>query len=157
MKLVCCCTMSSKAAESFKQKCEALFKEADKDGNGLSIQELASLIRKVSLVDITDEEIIKIFLDLDDNCDRIISWEEFSDVFNKKDPKKIQESELKAAFMEMDTDGSGKLTKAEIKAQFVKLGIKVSDDRLDQILAEADVDRDGSINYSEFLSAWAKE
>lgn len=144
------------AADSFKQKCEKLYKEVDKNGDGLSIQELSELIRKVSTVPISNEEIIEWFMDLDDDGDRKISWAEFSDVFAKKDPKKVQESELKAVFQQMDTDKSGKLNRNEIKQQFVKLAIKMTDQRLDQILNQADKDKDGNINYEEFLAAWSK-
>ena len=30
------------------------------------------------------------FMDMDDNNDKMLTWDEFSDVFAKKDPKKVQ-------------------------------------------------------------------
>ena len=59
-------------------------------------------------------------------------------------------------FKEMDKDGSGQLTPAEVKAGFEKLGIDISDSELTDTIGNADVDGDGKISYQEFLAAWSK-
>lgn len=47
----------SKATENFVEKCKRFYDEADKDGNGLQVGELAKMIRNVSSVPISDQEI----------------------------------------------------------------------------------------------------
>nr|KAG5700925.1 hypothetical protein BaRGS_034210 [Batillaria attramentaria] len=94
------------------------------------------------------------FLDLDDDGDKILSWDEFTDVFMKKDPKKIQENELAEAFKGLDKDGSGRLSDGEVRQAFAALGINISDDELANTMKQADVDGDGKIDFKEFLKAW---
>ena len=62
-----------------------------------------------------------------------------------------RKSELEEAFKEMDKDNSGKLSVDEIKAQYAKLGMQISDDALEKTISKADADGDGKISYAEFL------
>ncbi|KAK7089151.1 uncharacterized protein [Littorina saxatilis] len=96
----------------------------------------------------------EMFLDLDDDGDKCMSWDEFSDVFKKKDPKKVQQSELMDCFKNMDKDGSGRLTVDEIKEAYINLGIRYTDESLQGTIDNADVDGDGKVGYEEFLKAW---
>ena len=47
----------SQATQNFVAKCKTFWEEADKDGNGLSIQELASMIREKCNVQMKDADI----------------------------------------------------------------------------------------------------
>lgn len=47
----------SQATQNFVDKCKQLFEEADVDHNGLSIQELYSIVHKVSGNKLSDAEI----------------------------------------------------------------------------------------------------
>jgi len=61
---------------------------------------------------------------------------------------------LKQVFKKIDKDGSGHLDTDELRQALIEANI--SDDVVDQILAEADVDNDGSITEKEFLAAMRK-
>ncbi|KAK9084826.1 hypothetical protein Sjap_025237 [Stephania japonica] len=60
---------------------------------------------------------------------------------------------LKALFANMDADKNGKITYHELKAGLVRLGSKVSEVEVKQLMDAADVDGNGSIDYIEFIAA----
>lgn len=56
------------------------------------------------------------------------------------------------AFRFMDTDGSGELSRDEMRDAFYALGVFVSDDVVDQIMKTFDKDGSGNVQYHEFAS-----
>ncbi|CAL5187390.1 unnamed protein product [Lathyrus oleraceus] len=60
---------------------------------------------------------------------------------------------LKEMFKSMDTDNSGTVTFEELKAGLPKLGTKISESEVRQLMEAADVDGSGSIDYIEFITA----
>ncbi|XP_073301831.1 calcium-dependent protein kinase 1-like [Primulina huaijiensis] len=60
---------------------------------------------------------------------------------------------LKAMFKSMDTDNSGTITFEELKAGLPKLGTKLSESEVRQLMDAADVDGNGTIDYIEFITA----
>ncbi|XP_076461354.1 neo-calmodulin-like [Babylonia areolata] len=142
----------SKSTQSFVEKCKTLFEKADASGdNKLSIQELRVLIKELCGDNATSDRMMAdIFADLDDNDDKMLTWDEFSDVCFKKDPKSVQEHELRCVFKKCDKDGSGRLSADEIKAAFQELDIPGDPGRN---LENADKDDDGMVNYEEFIAS----
>ncbi|KAL0353646.1 UNVERIFIED_CONTAM: Calcium-dependent protein kinase [Sesamum angustifolium] len=60
---------------------------------------------------------------------------------------------LKAMFTNMDTDNSGTITYEELKAGLARLGSKLTEAEVRQLMDAADVDGNGSIDYIEFITA----
>ncbi|XP_027343482.1 calcium-dependent protein kinase 2-like isoform X2 [Abrus precatorius] len=60
---------------------------------------------------------------------------------------------LKAMFTNMDTDKSGTITYEELKAGLQRLGSKLTEAEVKQLMEAADVDGNGSIDYIEFITA----
>ncbi|KAK9151779.1 hypothetical protein Syun_010088 [Stephania yunnanensis] len=60
---------------------------------------------------------------------------------------------LKAMFANMDTDKSGTITYEELKTGLARLGSKLSETEVKQLMDAADVDGNGSIDYLEFITA----
>ncbi|KAG4923925.1 hypothetical protein AAZX31_18G093600 [Glycine max] len=60
---------------------------------------------------------------------------------------------LKAMFTNMDTDKSGAITYEELKAGLHRLGSKLTEAEVKQLMEAADVDGNGSIDYIEFITA----
>ncbi|KAF9672063.1 hypothetical protein SADUNF_Sadunf11G0001600 [Salix dunnii] len=60
---------------------------------------------------------------------------------------------LKVMFTNMDTDKSGTITYEELKTGLARLGSKLSEAEVKQLMEAADVDGNGSIDYIEFISA----
>lgn len=60
---------------------------------------------------------------------------------------------LKVMFTNMDTDNSGTITYEELKTGLARLGSKLTEAEVKQIMEAADVDGNGSIDYIEFITA----
>ncbi|EOA16344.1 hypothetical protein CARUB_v10004493mg [Capsella rubella] len=60
---------------------------------------------------------------------------------------------LKTMFANMDTDKSGTITYEELKTGLAKLGSKLTEAEVKQLMEAADVDGNGTIDYIEFISA----
>ena len=50
-----------------------------------------------------------------------------------------------------DRDGNGFISAAELRHVMTNLGEKLTDEEVDEMIREADVDGDGQINYEEFV------
>ncbi|CAA6669159.1 unnamed protein product [Spirodela intermedia] len=59
--------------------------------------------------------------------------------------------ELKEAFRVFDKDQNGFISAAELRHVMTNLGEKLTDEEVDEMIREADVDGDGQINYEEFV------
>ncbi|KAB2603979.1 calcium-dependent protein kinase 2-like [Pyrus ussuriensis x Pyrus communis] len=60
---------------------------------------------------------------------------------------------LKAMFTNMDTDNSGTITYDELKSGLARLGCKLTEAEVKQLMEAADVDGTGSIDYIKFITA----
>ncbi|KAL6501738.1 Calcium-dependent protein kinase 15 [Orobanche gracilis] len=60
---------------------------------------------------------------------------------------------LKEMFKLMDVDDSGTITFEELKAGLLKLGTKLSESEVRQLMEAADVDGNGTIDYIEFITS----
>ncbi len=69
----------------------------------------------------------------------------FNDKSNKLTPEQI--SELKETFSEMDKDGNGFITATELKEALEDLGEPVSDYVVDELIRQADANKDGKISF----------
>ncbi|CAM8963640.1 unnamed protein product [Rhodiola kirilowii] len=61
------------------------------------------------------------------------------------------EEELKEAFRVFDKDQNGFISAAELRHVMTNLGEKLTDEEVDEMIREADVDGDGQINFEEFV------
>jgi hypothetical protein len=58
---------------------------------------------------------------------------------------------LLEAFKVFDKDGNAFISAAELKHAMSKLGEKLTDEEVDDMIREADIDGDGQINFEEFV------
>ena len=70
---------------------------------------------------------------------------------------KIDEEKLKVMFEVLDEDDSGGLDKEELAQVFQQMGRTVEGAKLDKIFRGIDKDKNGSIEYDEFLAWWRKQ
>jgi calmodulin len=61
------------------------------------------------------------------------------------------EDEIREAFKVFDKDGNGFISAAELRHVMTNLGEKLTDEEVDEMIREADVDGDGQVNYDEFV------
>lgn len=107
----------------------------------------------------TNVELRDIINELDENHDGCIQFEEFLDYFHAKichDPdgqERQNESDMKilqAAFKVFDADGSGEIDISELRQALKNIGEKISEDELRAMMAGADADGNGLIDFEEF-------
>jgi calmodulin len=67
------------------------------------------------------------------------------------------EEEFMEAFRGFDKDGSGFISAAELRHVLTNLGEKLTDEEIDEMIREADVDGDGQVNYEEFVTTKMSE
>merc|ERR1712242_653940 len=80
-----------------------------------------------------------------------IDFPEFLSLMARKMKDTDTEEELIEAFKVFDRDGNGFISAAELRHVTTNLGEKLTDEEVDEMIREADVDGDGQINYEEFV------
>jgi len=80
-----------------------------------------------------------------------IDFPEFLSLMARKMKDTDTEEELVEAFKVFDKNGSGFINAAELRHVMTNLGEKLSDEELDEMVREADVDGVGQVNYEEFV------
>merc|ERR1719299_292259 len=80
-----------------------------------------------------------------------VDFPEFLSLMSRKMKDTDTEEELVEAFKVFDRDGSGLINASEMRHVMSNLGEKISDEEMDEMLREADVDADGKIDYEEFV------
>jgi calmodulin len=61
------------------------------------------------------------------------------------------EEEIINAFRVFDKNDSGIITASELKHVMTTIGDKLTDEEVDALIREADIDGNGNINYEEFV------
>ena len=59
---------------------------------------------------------------------------------------------IKEAFADIDRDGSGRLSPRELRAALAVLKVDMTNREADMVFDEYDADRDGTIDYREFMN-----
>ena len=80
-----------------------------------------------------------------------IDFPEFLTMMARKMKDSDSEEEILEAFKVFDKDGNGFISAAELRHIMTNLGEKLTDEEVDEMIREADIDGDGQINYEEFV------
>merc|ERR1711935_261928 len=80
-----------------------------------------------------------------------IEFNEFLSLMDRKMNPSSSEIELRESFKVFDKDGNGYISKSELKTVMTNLGQTLTDDEIEDMIKEADLDGDGRVNYEEFV------
>ena len=97
----------------------------------------------------TDAELVEMINSVDDNGDNEIDFEEFLVLMKSRIGERDPDKELRDAFKVFDTDGSGSISRDELKRLMTQLGQNLSEAELDAMMDEVDTDGDGEISFEE--------
>ena len=128
-----------------------VFNIFDKDKDGyITAKELGDLIRNLGQ-NPTEAEIQNMINEVDINNNGAIDFKEFLDIMLKKLKDSESEEELIEAFKIFDKDGNGLIGSEELLNVMLSLGEDSNKEEIEDLINEVDLDRDGLINYEEFL------
>jgi calmodulin len=123
----------------------------DKDGDGtITTKELGTVMRSLGQ-NPTEAELLDMINEVDADGNGTIDFPEFLSLMARKMKDTDTEEELIEAFKVFDRDGNGFISAAELRHVMTNLGEKLTDEEVDEMIREADVDGDGQINYEEFV------
>lgn len=133
----------------------AEFKEAfeifDKDRDGfITIKELGEIMKNLGQSP-TDAELQDMINEVDIDGNGNIDFKEFLGLMARKMRDTDTEEELIEAFKVFDRDSNGLISSQELKHVMTSLGEKITDEEVEEMIREADIDGDGYINYEEFV------
>ncbi|KAJ8309799.1 hypothetical protein KUTeg_011664, partial [Tegillarca granosa] len=88
------------------------------------------------------------------SADASVSYKEFEYIYRRYlSTIEYKQAEMRAAFRMFDLDGNGYITKDELKAILCGKGDTFGDQEADELIEEADLNKDGKIDYIEFCYA----
>ncbi|XP_064622998.1 calmodulin-alpha-like [Lineus longissimus] len=126
------------------------FRLFDKDGDGtVSTQELGTVLKSLGQAP-TDDELETMINEVDTDGNGIIEFSEFLAMMAKKMLGGESALDIREAFKVFDRDGHGYITVAELKRVMTTLGEKMTEEEVNEMISEADVDGDGKVDYEEF-------
>ncbi|ELT99719.1 hypothetical protein CAPTEDRAFT_166289 [Capitella teleta] len=124
--------------------------DANKDGH-ISSTELTALLRQI-FQDPTEEQAQEMITALDENKSGQIEFPEFCKHMKTQYKTNGEKSEeLKAAFQIFDKDGNNFISADELMNLMQTFGERLSEEEAKEMIAVADVNSDGKIDYNEFV------
>ena len=142
--------IASRISDEDVQNLKHIFEEIDTNKSGtLNINEIKEAIDKMNKgKEISEQDKENIIKNIDTNKSTKIEYNEFLAACLEQKIY-LREENLLNAFIRLDLDNSGKISKKEIKNA---LNGEVSKEMLEKIVKEFDLDGDGEIDYKEFIN-----
>ncbi|KAG8703834.1 calmodulin-like 3 [Ceratobasidium sp. 395] len=126
------------------------FRIFDKNADGrITTSELADFLHALDKRP-SDADVQSMLDGADTNHDGVLDFPEFAALMGARLTIAQAEDELGKVFAEFDLDRSGLIERGEMKAVLAKLGDKLSDEEIQLIIREVDMDGDGKVNFAEF-------
>lgn len=88
---------------------------------------------------------------VDQDGNGTIEFDEFLIMMSRKLKDSDGDAELREAFRVFDKNGDGFISPTELQHVMTNLGEKLTEEEVDDMIREADVDGDGLVNYDEFV------
>lgn len=138
--------------ETLKMDLQKVFDIFDRNKDGsIGTKELRFVIKSFGITP-TEDELQDIINEADTNGNGIIDFEEFVNVATRTIKDAEAEDELRQAFRVFDEDENGVISAADLHHAMTHLGDKMSEEEVDEMIREADINNDKQINYEEFIT-----
>ncbi|RMZ88738.1 hypothetical protein DV736_g4030, partial [Chaetothyriales sp. CBS 134916] len=139
--------LSKEEIEGYKE----VFALFDKDNSGtITASELGDVMRSLGQ-NPSETELRDMINEVDVDQSGAIDFDEFLKMMSTTLKPIDVDQETRAAFAVFDKDGSGTISADELRQVMKSLGEDLTDAEIDEMIREADKDRDGTIDYEEFV------
>ena len=127
------------------------FQAFDKDGNGsITTKELGTVMRCLGQ-NLSEAEIKEMIDIVDEDKNGTIDFQEFLHLMARKMKIIDKEEELLDAFNILDRDGSGKISKYELRYIIMSTDSKIKGDDIEDIIKTIGTDEEGKIDLQDFI------
>ncbi len=137
-----------------------LFDSYDLNKNGkIERKEMKTILKKLGKEG-TEEEIEQIWKSMNKiESDSTISFNDFIEFIKRFNLSKntMSTDDIINAFEIFDKNHDGTLSINEFKHILMDLGQKFSEDEVNEIITEIDLDNNGKINYRDFVEFWQEQ
>ena len=122
----------------------------DSDNKGaLDARELKAAIRAMGF-DIKKDQVRKMMQGIGREPTQLISQTDFFEIMRDKMQEKGSKEEIMKIFQLFDDEHTGRITLRNLKRIAMEIGDPATEDELREMIAEADRDGDGALNFDEF-------
>ncbi|ORZ19442.1 calmodulin [Absidia repens] len=147
-------------ADQLSEERLAEFRDAfnlfDRDRNGyIDTKELGAVMKSLNQ-NANEAELKDMINEADADGNGTMDFNEFISLMVKKRRDTDAVQELLEAFQVFDKDGNNYISADELRQVMVSVGERLSEQELNEMIREADVDGDGQINYEEFVKMMNK-
>ena len=135
--------MSNEQITEFKEAFSLFAKDGD---NTITTKELGTVVRSLGQ-NPTEAELQDMINEVDPDGKGTIDFQGFLTIMTRKMKDTDPEEEMREAFHMFDKDGNGFISAADLHHVMTILGEKLTDEEVDEMIKEADIDGDGQVNY----------
>merc|ERR1711957_608825 len=129
----------------------------DKDRSGeITVGEMLEAMRSLGY-DTEQGEAAEHIKSLDKDGSGALEFNEFYELLTARFSENTTKEELQRVFALFDTDGTGNVSVANMRAVADQVGDQVSDDELGDIVLKNDMDNDGLLNFEDFYNVLTKK
>ncbi|KAI0209245.1 Calmodulin [Lamellibrachia satsuma] len=126
------------------------FQLFDKDGSGsISTKELGMAMRSLGQ-NPTEDQLMDMVNEVDENDSGAVDFPEFLKMMARMVTNTDTEVETREAFRCFDVDNNGYIKVDEMRYVMRNLGVDMSEREINELIAEADTNKDGRITYESF-------
>ena len=113
-------------------------------------------IIKINSVDLNGDKRLSFneFKKLWDDCENKSNKNRSNGYDHSNHKQLYSDSQLKSLFDEFDRDRSGYLEPNELKQLLINSGEYPNEERINQLIKSVDINKDGKINFNEFLQLY---
>ena len=137
---------------------QEIFDSYDVNGNGvIDKKEMEAVLERLGQP-ATSKQIQKVFDELG-STNQQITFDEFIEFIKKYHLSKIKNStdEIIGAFQVFDKNHNGVLSLSEFKHILMDLGQKFTEEEVNEIFNESDLNKNGNLDYKEFVEFWQEQ
>ncbi|XP_037952083.1 calmodulin-alpha-like [Teleopsis dalmanni] len=124
--------------------------DKNEDGN-IPITNLGLVMRSLGR-NPTESELRDMITEIDIDKRGVVEFDDFLIMMERYMHNVSTENEIREAFRVFDPDGNGFLTVADLKDIMTTMGEQLSEEEVEEMIKDADVNNEGHINYNDYVT-----